>query len=126
MLVGADEAEAQAAVALAAAVGFRHVSTRVLDGDLERFERVDVHAIPDGAQLLDVRERSEWDAGHLEGSTFTPWHDIDALPDGLDPAEPIAVICASGQRAATAASLVARAGAERVIHVVGGGVPTLL
>jgi rhodanese-related sulfurtransferase len=36
------------------------------------------------------------------------------------------VICASGQRAAVAASLVARAGAERVIHVVDGGVPELL
>ena len=33
---------------------------------------------------------------------------------------------ASGQRAAVAASLVRRAGAERVIHVVDGGVPQLL
>ena len=55
-----------------------------------------------------------------------PWHDIDAVPEGLDPAAPIAVVCASGQRAATAASLLARAGAEHVIHVVGGGVAKLL
>ena len=41
---------------------------------------------------------SEWDAGHIPGSVFTPWHDIDELPAGLDPAKPIAVICASGQR----------------------------
>ena len=54
---------------------------------------------------------------------FTPWHDIDALPDGLDPARPIAVVCGSGQRAAVAASLVLRAGAREVIHVVDGGVP---
>jgi rhodanese-related sulfurtransferase len=33
------------------------------------------------------------------------------------------VICASGQRAATAASLVQRFGAAEVIHVVDGGVP---
>jgi len=74
-------------------------------------------------QILDVRERSEYDAGHIPGSAFTPWHDIDGLPDGLDPARPIAVMCASGQRAATAASLVVRAGAREVIHVVDGGVP---
>ena len=49
-------------------------------------------------QILDVRERAEWDAGHIPGSAFTPWHDIDALPDGLDPQRPIAVVCASGQR----------------------------
>ena len=74
-------------------------------------------------QILDVREQSEWEKGHIPGSVFTPWHDIDALPDGLDPARPIAVVCGSGQRAAVAASLVLRAGAREVIHVVEGGVP---
>ena len=78
------------------------------------------------AQLLDVRERSEWEARHIPGSTFVPWHDLDALPDGLDPARPIAVICSSGQRAATAASLVRRAGAREVLHVVEGGVSDYL
>ena len=73
--------------------------------------------------MLDVREQGEWDAGHIPGSSFKPWHDIDSLPAGLDPAEPIAVICGSGQRAATAASLVQRYDAEQVIHVVDGGVP---
>jgi hydroxyacylglutathione hydrolase len=33
------------------------------------------------------------------------------------------VICASGQRAGTAASLLQRHGADDVLHVVGGGVP---
>ena len=33
------------------------------------------------------------------------------------------MICGSGQRAATAASLVQRYGAQHVIHVVDGGVP---
>jgi rhodanese-related sulfurtransferase len=77
----------------------------------------------DSIQLLDVRDRPEWDAGHIPGSIFETWHDITRVPEGLDPARPIAVICASGQRAATGASLVAAHGAERVLHVVGGGVP---
>ena len=76
--------------------------------------------------LVDVREQSEWDAGHLEGSVHMPWHDIAGLPEGLDPARPIAVVCGTGQRAAVAASLVARTEAKRVIHVVDGGVPKLL
>jgi rhodanese-related sulfurtransferase len=77
----------------------------------------------DGIQVLDVRERAEWDAGHIAGSAHQPYHDIDAVPDGIDPARPVAVVCASGQRAAVAASLLQRHGAQQVIHVVGGGVP---
>ena len=55
------------------------------------------------------------------GSIHVPYHDIDALPEGIDPALPVAAVCASGQRAAVAASLLARYGASRVVHVVGGG-----
>jgi hydroxyacylglutathione hydrolase len=52
-----------------------------------------------------------------------PYHDIRALPKGLNPERPTAVICASGQRSATGASLLAAHGAREVIHVVDGGVP---
>ena len=45
-----------------------------------------------------------------------------ASPTGIDPARPVAVICASGQRAAVGASLLQRAGAREVVHVVDGGV----
>jgi len=76
-------------------------------------------------QLLDVRELSEWNEGHVPGSVFMPWHDITAIPEGLDPERPIAVICAAGVRAATAASLLELHGARHVIHVTDGGVPRL-
>ena len=36
-------------------------------------------------QVLDVRERSEWDAGRIPGSVFMPYHDIRGVPDGIDP-----------------------------------------
>ena len=65
-----------------------------------------------GVQILDVREQAEWDAGHIPGSVFRPYHDIDAVPDGIDPVRPIAVICSSGQRSGVAASLLARHGAR--------------
>jgi MFS family permease len=45
-----------------------------------------------------------------------------AVDRGGDPLRPVAVICASGQRAAVGASLVQRYGAREVIHVVDGGV----
>ena len=93
---------------------------------MERIERIDVEALRDRRdelQVLDVRELDEWDAGHIPGSIHTPYHDIHAIPDGIDAAEPVAVICSSGQRAAPAASLLRRHGAAEVLHVVDGGVP---
>ena len=74
-------------------------------------------------QVLDVRGRPEWDAGHIPGSVHAPYHDIAEIPDGIDPSRPVAVICGSGQRAAVAASLLKRYGATDVLHVVEGGVP---
>ena len=72
--------------------------------------------------MLDVRELSEWEQGHIPGAVHTPYHDIHALPDGIDADLTVAVICASGQRAAVGASLLARHGAREVVHVVDGGV----
>ncbi len=138
VFVGRDDADGRRAGRLAVAVGLRRLggflhggmtSWRQEGREVQRIERLAVDDLParlDEApetQVLDVRERAEWDAGHIPGSVFTPWHDIGALPDGLDPDRPIAVICASGQRAATGASLVQRFGAGRVIHVTDGGVP---
>jgi rhodanese-related sulfurtransferase len=75
-------------------------------------------------QILDVREREEWEAGHIPDSIHVPYHDLHEMPDALDPSRPVAVLCASGQRAAVAASIVAKLGGDRVIHVVDGGVGT--
>ena len=124
------------AAALSVAVGLRRLGGFLHGGmtswrqerrPTEAIERVPLEALPARAadvQILDVREEDEWRAGHIPGSTFKPWHDIAALPEGLDPSAPIAVMCASGQRAATAASLIQRHGARHVLHVVDGGVGT--
>jgi hydroxyacylglutathione hydrolase len=137
VFVGRDDEDGRRAGALAVAVGIRRLAGFLHGGmtswrqekrPVARIQRLPVDDVPahDDLQILDVRERSEWDAGHLPGSSFLPWHDIDHVPGDLDPRRPIAVLCASGQRAAVAASLLARAGAEHVIHVVDGGVPRLL
>jgi hydroxyacylglutathione hydrolase len=138
VFVGRDDDDGRRAGRLAVAVGIRRLAGYLHGGmtswrqerrPVEGIERVPLDELPArvererGLQLLDVRERSEWDEGHIPGSTFTPWHDLHAVPDGLDAARPIAVLCASGQRAATAASLLRRLGAAEVLHVVDGGVP---
>jgi glyoxylase-like metal-dependent hydrolase (beta-lactamase superfamily II)/rhodanese-related sulfurtransferase len=138
VFVGRDDEDGRRAGRLAVAVGIRRLGGFLHGGmtswrqerrEVGRIERLALEALPERVaadpdlQLLDVRERSEWDKGHIPGSAFAPWHDIDGIPDGIDPGRPVAVLCASGERAATAASLVRRYGAEQVIHVVDGGVP---
>jgi len=139
VLIGRDDDDAQRAATPAIAVGIRKLagfahggltSWRLEKRPVERIERETVEELHDhiaadpSVQILDVRDENEWDAGHIPGSLFTCWHDITELPRGLDPERPVAVICGSGPRAATAGSLLQRYGAQRVIHVVDGGVPT--
>jgi hydroxyacylglutathione hydrolase len=138
VFVGRDDEEARRAIGLAASVGVTNVAGYLAGGmtswredarPVQRTARMTVAELHerwaggDGLQVLDVREEDEWRRGHIPGSVHRPYHDIDAIPPGIDPARPVAVICASGQRAAVAASLVRRQGAADVIHVVDGGVP---
>ncbi|HWC26954.1 MAG TPA: MBL fold metallo-hydrolase [Solirubrobacteraceae bacterium] len=139
VLVGRDDEDAIEAAGLAGAVGLGNIAGFLAGGmtswredrlDVERVQRMTVpelherwEADRDGVQVLDVRERDEWDAGHIPGSVHEPYHDIRGVPEAIEPDRPVAVICGSGQRSAVAASLLQRYGAERVIHVVEGGVP---
>jgi hydroxyacylglutathione hydrolase len=134
VLVGRDDEDARHAAALAASVGVTRTAGYLAGGmtswreerlPVQRIERMTVPELRERAdelQILDVRERSEWDAGHISGSVHTPYHDIHAIPEGIDPERPVAVICSSGQRSAVAASLLRRHGAREVLHVVDGGV----
>jgi glyoxylase-like metal-dependent hydrolase (beta-lactamase superfamily II)/rhodanese-related sulfurtransferase len=136
VLVGRDDADALRAAELAAAVGVFRIGGYLAGGmtswweerlptaSIERITVGELHERAGALQILDVRERDEWDAGHIPGAVFTPYHDLHDLPPGLDPDRPVAVICASGQRAAVGASLVQRQGARDVLHVVDGGVGT--
>lgn len=141
VFVGRDDADGRRAARLARSVGVSRIAGHMAGGmtswreerrPVSRLERLPARDLParladdPAVQVLDVRERSEWDAGHIEGSLHAPYHDIGGVPDGIDPARPVAVVCASGQRSGVGASLLMRAGAADVIHVVDGGVGTVL
>ena len=77
----------------------------------------------DKFSLIDVREESEFAAGHIPGAVHIAYHDLREPPAVLDRGRPVAVLCSSGQRAAVGASLLQRHGFERVLHIVEGGMP---
>ena len=139
VLVGRDDEDGRRAARLAAAVGVRSTAGFLQGGmtaweqeerPVERVERLPAADLParleaePGIQLLDVRELREWEEGHLPGATCVPWHDLLELPAGLDPDRPVAVHCATGPRAATAAGLLQRNGCRGVVHVAEGGTTT--
>jgi hydroxyacylglutathione hydrolase len=77
------------------------------------------------ARVLDVRQRTEWDAGHIEGSTHLFVGVVGAHLGEIPRDQEVWTICASGHRAAIAASLLDRDGIP-VRLVTPGGVPDVL
>jgi hydroxyacylglutathione hydrolase len=92
------------------------VSAQDLVLDIERGEAGDV---------IDVRQRSEWEAGHLEGSRHVFVGDVPDRLETFDRDALNTVVCASGYRSAMAASVLDRAGVP-VRLVARGGVPRAL
>lgn len=139
VFVGRDDEDARHAAGLAASVGLTEVGGFLSGGmtswreekrPTERIEQITVPGLrrlseeEPALQIVDVREREEWDARHIPGSIHVPYHDLDDTPDGIDLERPMALICSSGPRSGVAASLLQRQGAEHVLHVVDGGVGT--
>ncbi|HKJ35737.1 MAG TPA: MBL fold metallo-hydrolase [Solirubrobacterales bacterium] len=136
VFAGRDDADGARAVELAQAVGLRDLGGFLVGGmtawreeerETERTERLTVRELKErfdegSVQILDVRGPDEYANVHIDGSTHATWHDIESVPDGIDPSRPIATVCGSGARAAIAASLLQRFGAEDVLHVFKGGV----
>ena len=77
------------------------------------------------ARVLDVRQQTEWEAGHLEGSTHVFVGDVNARLTEIPPDQELWTVCATGHRAAMAASLLDRAGVP-VRLVTPGGVSDVL
>jgi hydroxyacylglutathione hydrolase len=79
-----------------------------------------------GTTVLDVRNRSEWDEGHIPGARHIPLAELTARLEELRDAGPIAVHCQGGSRSAVAASVLAAAGLHDVSNVEGGYVAWVL
>jgi glyoxylase-like metal-dependent hydrolase (beta-lactamase superfamily II)/rhodanese-related sulfurtransferase len=69
-----------------------------------------------GGLLVDVRQRPEWDAGHLAGSVHV---ELAALGSATLPSGPLTVLCGHGERAMTGASILQAAGRSAVAAVRG-------
>jgi hydroxyacylglutathione hydrolase len=117
--------EAELAARGLRAVGFLELAGFITGGDAtETSTTVEVAELErllsdDAVQVVDVREKSERDAGYIPGTLHIPYRLLRAAGgDGLDPERPIVTICESGARAGIAASVLVAAGldARPVLH----------
>lgn len=72
----------------------------------------------DPLPVLDVRQPSEWAAGHIAGAIFITGAELPSRFDDVPPGE-VAVICGTGYRSSAASSLLRRTG-RKVLNVSGG------
>jgi len=70
--------------------------------------------------VLDVREPSEWRSGVIPGAVLMPLGSVPERSAELDPERPVAVVCAHGNRSATAAAWLGAHGFAHVHNVPGG------
>ncbi len=67
--------------------------------------------------VVDVRQQSEYESGHLPGATSV---ELGALPTTPTPQGPITVMCGHGERAMTGASILEQHGHHELAVLVGG------
>jgi hydroxyacylglutathione hydrolase len=87
-------------------------------GEVTSLDVVEAGRLAD-RQVLDVRQASEFAIGHVPGARHL---ELGSLPErvGEVPDVPVAVMCGHGERAATAASLLAATGRRDIVVVAGG------
>ena len=89
---------------------WRSAGLAVATVPLERAERV-------SQPVVDVRQHNEYASGHVPGAHHV---ELGSILDAELPTGPVAVMCGHGERAMTAASLLARIGHDTVTVAVGG------
>ena len=126
--------ESESAVRLGR-IGFDNVAGFLKDGmqavearpDLtKKFERIspalaaEILAGQDAPQLVDVRTPNERQQKLIEGSASVPLNRLAERTGELQKDHPVLVYCAGGYRSSIAASLLQRAGFEKVNEIAGG------
>ena len=96
----------------------------MLGGGPEKLELVSIEELDallaEGAELIDVREKDERDAGYIAGSRNIPYRLLALGEADLPSDRPLVTICETGPRAVIAASILAARGLDARAVADGG------
>ena len=70
--------------------------------------------------ILDVREQSEWDAGHIPGAVHIPMNDVPARIQEIPTDKTVIVQCRSGNRSSQVTEFLRKQGMNNVHNLDGG------
>jgi rhodanese-related sulfurtransferase len=138
IVVAASDGYEQEAAALLASVGLEirgflsggMTSWRSEERPVERIEVADPEALAERMEadpdvvVLDVRDRDEYEAGHIPGSVHIPYAELADRLGEVPAGRTVATVCSGGKRSGLAASILQRKGIGPLLHVAHGGVGT--
>lgn len=75
--------------------------------------------VQNGAQIIDVRTRNEFQGGHIHGSINIPLQELSKNLSRIKKDKPVITCCASGMRSASAKGILKANGITNVYN--GGG-----
>ncbi|MBS1764090.1 MAG: rhodanese-like domain-containing protein [Bacteroidetes bacterium] len=75
--------------------------------------------VKNGAQLIDVRTKAEFQGGHIKGSINIPLQNLSDNLSKIKKDKPVITCCASGMRSASAKGILQSKGYSQVYN--GGG-----
>lgn len=75
--------------------------------------------VKDGAQIIDVRTKAEFQSGHIRGSINIPLNALESGLSRINKQKPVITCCASGMRSASAKGFLKSRGYNEVYN--GGG-----
>jgi rhodanese-related sulfurtransferase len=103
--------------------GWQAARLPTTSGDIQDVSAAELNdLLKNGANtaVVDVREPWEFVAGHIPGAVLIPLGELANRIQQLDPAKPVAVVCASGSRSQSAAALLGQKGFAKVYNLQDG------
>lgn len=98
-----------------------YVASNILHGDFKQTHMSCVRdLVEQGAYILDVRELSEYESGHLKNVKHIPLSELRERTEEIPQNMPIYVHCRSGQRSYNAVLALQAKGYKQVINISGG------
>jgi rhodanese-related sulfurtransferase/glyoxylase-like metal-dependent hydrolase (beta-lactamase superfamily II) len=132
LLVVNNERDLHEAIGQLSVVGFDQI-VGYLDGGMATWREADLpvqqlsqisvetlRSMRHDLKILDVRDQNEWEEGHIKGAVHIPYYFLEQRLQELDTTQPVAIVCASGQRSSIACSLLQKHSFTHLYNVVGG------